>query len=133
MRLADYPLGEYSLSKEFAAFLQEQDLLDLWGGLYQSALDEPNMYGDEIPRHAFVLFLQHLLQYRQEDFLRFFSQVLQQFSRKIKRALPVDELKRDLVCLNYSEQEIDREFSILKSKRKRAQKVEDRVCYENEH
>ena len=119
-RLSALPLEEYLLSKEFAVFLQEQDLVDPWREKHESALDEPNLYGNEATRHAFILFLQHLLNCRHKEFPRFFSQFLQGFSRKIDRALPVDELKGDLVCLNYSEEEVTREFSILKSEHVRS-------------
>ena len=119
-RLAAYPLEDYLLSKEFAVFLQEQDLVDPWREKHESALDEPNLYGNEATRHAFILFLQHLLNCRQKEFPRFFGQFLLDFSRKIDRALPVDELKGDLVCLNYSDDEITREFSILKNEHGRS-------------
>jgi len=119
-RLATYPLEEYLLSKKFAVFLQEQDLVDPWREKHESALDEPNLYGNEATRHAFILFLQHLLNCRQKEFPRFFGQFLLDFSRKIDRALPVDELKGDLVCLNYSDDEITREFSILKNEHGRS-------------
>jgi len=119
-RLAAYPLEEYLLSKEFAVFLQEQDLVDPWREKHESALDEPNLYGNEATRHAFILFLQHLLNCRQKEFPRFFGQFLLDFSRKIDRALPVDELKGDLVCLNYSDDEITIEFSILKNEHGRS-------------
>ncbi|HPH35953.1 MAG TPA: hypothetical protein PLU94_10735, partial [Methanoregulaceae archaeon] len=72
-RLSAYPLEEYLLSKEFAVFLQEQDLVDPWREKHESALDEPNLYGDEAIRHAFILFLQHLLRCRQKELPRFFS------------------------------------------------------------
>jgi hypothetical protein len=119
-RLAAYPLEDYLLSKEFAVFLQEQDLVDPWREKHESALDEPNLYGNEATRHAFILFLQHLLNCRQKEFPRFFSQFLRGFSRKIDGKLPLDELKGDLVCLNYSEEEVTREFSILKSEHGRS-------------
>ena len=119
-RLSAYPLEEYLLSKEFAVFLQEQDLVDPWREKHESALDEPNLYGNEATRHAFILFLQHLLNCRQKEFPRFFGQFLLDFSRKIDRALPVDELKGDLVCLNYSDDEITIEFSILKNEHGRS-------------
>jgi len=119
-RLAAYPLEEYLLSKEFAVFLQEQDLVDPWREKHESALDEPNLYGNEATRHTFILFLQHLLNCRQKEFPRFFGQFLLDFSRKIDRALPVDELKGDLVCLNYSDDEITIEFSILKNEHGRS-------------
>jgi len=119
-RLAAYPLEDYLLSKEFAVFLQEQDLVDPWREKHESALDEPNLYGNEATRHAFILFLQHLLNCRQKEFPRFFGQFLLDFSRKIDRALPVDELKGDLVCLNYSDDEITIEFSILKNEHGRS-------------
>ena len=119
-RLAAYPLEEYLLSKEFTVFLQEQDLVDPWREKHESSLDEPNLYGNEATRHAFILFLQHLLNCRQKEFPRFFGQFLLDFSRKIDRALPVDELKGDLVCLNYSDDEITIEFSILKNEHGRS-------------
>jgi len=99
-RLSAYPLEEYLLSKEFTVFLQEQDLVDPWREKHESSLDDHNLYGNEATRHALILFLQHLLNCRQKEFPRFFGQFLLDFSRKIDRALPVDELKGDLVCLN---------------------------------
>ena len=119
-RLSAFPLEEYLLSKEFAVFLQEQDLVDPWREKHESALDEPNLYGNEATRHAFILFLQHLLNCRQKEFPRFFGQFLLDFSRKIDRALPVDEQKADQVCLNYSDDEIAIEISILKNERGRS-------------
>ncbi len=115
-RLSAYPLAEHLLSKEFAVFLQEQDLVDPWREKYGSALDEPNLYGNEAIRHASILFLQHVLHCRQKEFPGFFSQFLRGFSQKIDRIVPVDDLKGDLVSLDYSDDEIDREFAILKSK-----------------
>ena len=132
-RLSAYPLAEHLLSKEFAVFLQEQDLVDPWREKYGSALDEPNLYGNEAIRHAFILFLQHVLHCRQKEFPRFFSQFLLDFSRKIDRVLPVDELKGDFVCLNYSDDEIDEEFAILHIKQKRSRKAKDKVCHESDY
>jgi len=60
-RLAVYPPEECLLSEEFLVFLQKQDLVDPWREKHESALGEPNLYGNEAIRHALILFLQHLL------------------------------------------------------------------------
>ena len=91
-------------------------------------ITRPDLYGREVIKNAFVLFLSHIFHSGPGDFLPLFTQFLIDFSQRISRALPLDELKKDLTLLGYSDISIDSEFSILKENAQDYQNLRTDEC-----
>jgi len=110
------PFREYLASEDFSRFCREHDLVDVWAGILDLSQSIPNLYGDMGIKHAFVLLLHHIYLGRQKEFPEMFTCLVAGFSREISSPLPLDNLKKDLVLLGYSEQEIEHEFSGMNKK-----------------
>jgi hypothetical protein len=61
-------------------------------------------------KNTFTLFLHHIFHRRPGDFLCLFAQFLRGFSESISQALPLGDLKKNLMLLGYSEEDINSEF-----------------------
>jgi hypothetical protein len=113
--LFSFPLEKYLFSEDFFGFLQEYDLGDAWNEYLVFSQDRPDLYGDAVTKNAFGLFLHHIFHSRPGEFLPLFTCFIIGFSQAISQALPVDDLKKDLMVLGYSDEDIDNEFSNLKA------------------
>jgi hypothetical protein len=90
-------------------------LCDAWKEYLVLSQDKPDLYGSAVTKNAFVLFLNHIVHSRPEEFPELFSLFLIDFSQVISCVLPFDDLKKDLIELGYSETEIDNKFSNVKA------------------
>jgi hypothetical protein len=110
-----FPVEEYLSSEKFYIFTKDHHLADIWAGqLDLSKESRPDLYGRDVVKNAFVLFLGHIFHTRPGDFPGLFAGLLMDFSQGISDALPLDELKKDLRCLGYSDHEIGDSFSGLR-------------------
>jgi hypothetical protein len=108
------PIGNYLVSESFSLFCRQYDLEDLWKEYRVLSRDRPELYGHFVIKNAFLLFLQHIFHSRPDEFLEVVTQFLFRFSREIVQPLPLNDLKRDLMDLGYSDKNIETEFSILR-------------------
>ena len=115
VHLFSFPLEEYLFSADFFSFLQEYDLGDAWKEYLVFSQDKPDLYGGAVTKNAFGLFLHHIFHSRPGEFLQLFTCFLIGFEHAISQALPVDDLKKDLTALGYSDEDIDKEFSKMKA------------------
>ena len=111
--LFTFPIEDYLSSENFLLFCREQGLEDIWKEYLGFSRDRPDLYGKTVIKNAFVLFLHHIYRGRPGEFLNLFTLFLVDFSREISQVLPVDDLKKDLTSLGYSDEEIDTRFSDL--------------------
>ena len=72
----------------------------------------PELYGGAVKKkkNAFTLFFHHIFHRRPGDFLPLFSHFLSCFSKDSSLVLPLEDLKKDLMLLGYSAEEIESEF-----------------------
>jgi hypothetical protein len=112
-RLWGFPVEDYLASENFVRFCQEYELGDAWGEYLQLSRDTPDLYGNSVIKHAFILFLRHIAHRRQEEFPLLFFRLLKDFSLGISCALPFEALKTDLVHMGFAEREIKEEFSLV--------------------
>jgi hypothetical protein len=110
-----FPLEDYLLSEDFSRFCREQDLADAWREYLEIARDMPELYGSAVTKHAFVLFLRHIVHGRPGEFPALLGSLLAGLSEGFSSKLPIDNLKKDLRRLGYSDEESDRAFSFLNS------------------
>jgi hypothetical protein len=113
-RLFSLPLGNYLLSENFSLFCRQHNLEDIWKEYRVVSRDRPELYGIFVIKNAFVLFLQHILHSRPNEFPEVFTHFLSGFSREISQPLPLDDLKKDLMDLGYSDNDLDKKFSVLR-------------------
>ncbi len=114
-QLFAFPVEDYLASEQFSAFCRDHDLVDAWKEHLESSHDNrPDLYGRDVIKNAFVLFLHHIFHTRPGDFLPLFTRFLIDLSPGICQALPLNDLKKDLTLLGYPESVIDTGFSILK-------------------
>jgi hypothetical protein len=113
-QLFTYPIEDYLSSENFSIFCSEHDLEDAWKEKLESSRDRPDLYGNTVIKNAFVLFLHHIFHCRPKEFLELFTHFLIGFSQEISQVLPVNDLKKDLVYLGYSIEEVNIEFSTMK-------------------
>lgn len=124
-RLWTLPIEDYLSSEQFSRFCMDYNLGDEWNDYLELSRDMPELYGHMAIKNAFVRFLHYLFRRRPGEFLALFTRILVDFSRGISCALPLRELKSDLQVLGYSDQEIEREFSRLKTDRQNAPEPRD--------
>ena len=103
-------------SEDFSRFCREYDLVDVWAGILDLSRSIPTLYGGMEIKNAFVSFLHHIYISQQKEFPELFTCLMAGFSRGISSPLPLDNLKKYLVLLGYSEQEIEHEFSGMNEK-----------------
>lgn len=108
------PAGDYLVSEEFRYFCHEHDLWDPWREYLRHSQDHPDLFGIAVYKHAFTEFLYHEYHARKEVFLTLFAGLMADFSRGLSCPLPVDELKRGMLLLGYSEEKVDHAFFILR-------------------
>lgn len=113
-RLFDLPIGNYLVSENFSEFCRQYDLEDLWKEYRVLSRDKSELYGHFVIKNAFVHFLHHIFHSRPDAFIEVVTQFLLRFSQKIDLPLPLDDLKRDLMDLGYSEGELETEFLMLR-------------------
>jgi len=113
-RLFTLPVGNYLVSENFSEFCRQYDLEDLWKEFRVLSRDKPELYGHFVIKNAFIRLLHHVFHSRPDAFIEVVTQFLLRFSQKIDLPLPLDELKRDLMDLGYSEGELENEFSMLR-------------------
>jgi len=102
---------DYLSSEEFSRFCRDHDLVDEWQGILALSRDTPHLYGNMMTKNAFAVFLHHLFEGRTKEFPTMLVTLLAGFSRKVSRPLPLDDIKKDLVHLGYSDQETEYAFS----------------------
>ncbi len=108
------PAAEYLASDEFSYFCREHDLWDPWREYLRHAQDRADLFGISVYKHAFTDFLYHMYRGRKEVFLSLFTGLMVDFSRGLSCPLPVDDLRRGMLLLGYSENAIDHAFFILR-------------------
>jgi hypothetical protein len=113
-RLFDLPIGNYLVSENFSEFCRQYDLEDLWKEYCVLSRDRPELYGHFVIKNAFIRLLHHVFHSRPDAFIEVVTQFLLRFSQKIDLPLPLDDLKRDLMDLGYSEGELETEFLMLR-------------------
>ena len=111
-RLWEFPIEEYLSSENFLRFCRQYDLEDHWKEYLELSRDIPELYGSAVIKNAFVRFLHHIYSSRPDEFPSLFAILVRDFSGGISCALPVDDLKSDLLHLGYSRQEIATQFPV---------------------
>ena len=118
-RLADHlftlPMGNFLVSENFSLFCRQHDLEDIWKEYRVLSRDKPDLYGHFVIKNAFVRLLHHIFHSRPDEFLEVVTHLLSMFSQKISQPLPLDDLKKDLMDLGYSDKDLETEFSALKA------------------
>lgn len=113
-RLFTLPIGNYLVSENFSLFCRQHDLEDLWKEYCVLSRDRPELYGHFVIENAFVRLLHHIFHSRPAEFLGVVTHFLFRFSQEICQPLPLDDLKKDLMDLGYSDKDIETEFSALR-------------------
>jgi hypothetical protein len=114
--LFTYPIEDYLSSENFLIYCRKYDLVDNWKEYLVVSRDRPDLYGGSVIKNAFVLFLHHIFHSRPKEFLEVFTWFLMEFSEGISQSLPLDNLKKDLLSLGFSAEDIHNEFSKVKIK-----------------
>lgn len=113
-RLFTLPIGNYLVSENFSLFCRQHDLEDLWKEYRVLSRDMPELYGHFVIENAFVRLLHHIFHSRPNEFLEVVTHFLSSFSQEISDPLPLDDLKKDLIDLGYSDRDLETEFSVLR-------------------
>jgi hypothetical protein len=127
-RLWKFPLKEYLSSEHFLRFCRKYDLEDRWKDHLELSYDTPGLYGSDVLKNAFVLFLHTIFHAQKKEFPALFAHLMMDFCRWNASDLPLDDLKADLVHLGYLDQEISNEFSFRPVKGENIQKSPDEPC-----
>jgi hypothetical protein len=109
------PVEVYLASKKFTDFCRKHDLCDAWKEYLELSQDEPDLYGNAVTKNAFGLFLHHIFHSRPDEFLTLFIDFLLEFSHAISCVIPVENLKKDLKDLGYSDRDLEAELSGLRA------------------
>jgi hypothetical protein len=72
--------------------------------------DRPDLYGPDVGKNAFILFLLHVFHSHHIEFLSILGDLFCSISKGSLCLLPIDELKRDLNNLGYPDTETDMIF-----------------------
>ena len=104
------PFDDYLSSENFFCYLREHDLFDAWKEYLEISQDRPELYGGAVKKNAFTLFFHHIFHSLPGDFLPLFTHFLSCFSKDSSPVLPLGDLKKDLMLLGYSAEEIESEF-----------------------
>jgi len=105
--IMDMNNGSFLLSEQFSRFCREYEIDELWGGLLTSAEDRPDLYGDEIIRHAFSRLLEHIYLKRRPEFLRILRGLLALFPKNSCTPSLFPTVKQDLLGLGYSREDTE--------------------------
>lgn len=127
-RLWKFPLKEYLSSEHFLRFCREYDLEYRWKDHLELSYDTPGLFGSDVLKNAFVLFLHAVFQEREKEFPALFAHLLMDFCRWNTCDLPLDDIRADLVHLGYLDQEITSEFSFRRVNGENIQKSPDEPC-----
>jgi len=103
--IVDMDTGSFLLSEQFSRFCREYGIDEIWGGLLTSAEDRPDLYGNEIARHAFSRLLEHIYRKKRADFLPILSGLLALDPKKPCDPSFFSTIKQDLLGLGYSEKD----------------------------
>jgi hypothetical protein len=114
-RLFTLPIEDYLSSEHFLRFCREYDLSDAWQEKLEYSRDIPSLYGGAVIENAFVRLLHHIFHSRPDEFLEVVTHFLSSFSQEISDPLPLDDLKKDLMDLGYSDKDLETEFSVLRA------------------
>jgi hypothetical protein len=127
-RLWAFPFEEYLSSETFSRFCRDHDLGDTWNEYLELSRDTPDLYGTNVIKNAFVLFLYYIFHSRPGEFPALLGGIVEDFSRGISCVLPLDDLKSDLMQLGYSELETEHAFSGVKADGKATPGPRDTCC-----
>lgn len=116
-QLFRYPIDDYLSSENFSEFCRERDLSDAWKEKLESSRDRPDLYGRDVIKNTLILFLHHISHCRPDEFLALFIRILAGFSQAGSLILPLNDLKKELLLLGYSDDDIEHEFTNLKTSR----------------
>ena len=108
-----FPIGDYLRSDRFLLFCRAHGLEDAWKEFLESSRERPDLYGEAVAKNAFNLFLHHIFHSRRDEFPALLARMVMDFSRETVQEIPWDNLKKDLVLLGYSDEEIGNRFSAL--------------------
>jgi hypothetical protein len=104
------PVEDYLTSEKFADFCRKHDLSDAWKECLERSQDDPDLYGSAVTKNAFGLFLNLIFHSRPDEFLEVVTYFLSSISREESEPLPLDELKKDLVDLGYTDRDLETAF-----------------------
>ena len=106
----------YLSSSDFIRFLLNHELCDEWRKYLELARDNPALYGSDVWKYAFTLFLVHLHHHLSQRFLFILSRLLADFSRGLSCDLPADEIRSSLLSLGYLPEKVDPALFVLRIK-----------------
>lgn len=113
-RVLTPPVAEYLLSDNFSTLCRTYDAEDDWREALVRSRDRPDLFGRDTIKIALAHLFSFVLHSRPETFRPFFMATLMAFTGYITTPLPLDDLKRDLVCLGCPENELDTQFSAIR-------------------
>jgi hypothetical protein len=108
--LRSLDIEDYLASGQFSLFLKNQDLEDAWKQFLVESEDRPDLYGNDVGKNTFTLFLLHVFHRHHEEFPVIMGDFFCSISKWSSHLLPVVKLKRDLQNLGYSDRDIDAIF-----------------------
>jgi hypothetical protein len=119
------PVDVYLASEKFSDFCRNHDILDAWKQYLEISRETPELYGSAVTKNAFELFLHHIFHRRPDEFLKLFIDFLLEFLRGISCVIPVENLKKDLMDLGYSDRDLETELSVLRANEENHQEMQD--------
>ncbi|MDD1696290.1 MAG: hypothetical protein LUQ54_05270, partial [Methanoregula sp.] len=75
------------------------------------ARDKPDLYGGDVAKNAFFMFLLHVYNSRKEDFPKIIASLLNCFPGRYQSPPVLSAIKDDLIRLGYPEKEVETAFS----------------------
>jgi len=114
-RVFTCPVEDYLASEKFSEFCRNHDLLDAWKEYLELSRDTPELFGSAVTKNAFGLFLHHIFHSRPDEFPELFIHFFLEFSHAISCVVPVENLKKDLRDLGYSDRDLEAELLSFKS------------------
>ena len=105
--IMDMDNGKFLVSEQFSRFCREHQIDEMWGGLLTSAGDRPDLYGDEIIRHALFRLLEHICHKRRSEFLSILHGLLLLLQKNSCNPSLFPAVRQDLIGLGYSPEEAE--------------------------
>lgn len=99
--------GDFLLSDQFSHFCRKYEIYEIWSGLLASAMDRPDLYGDEITRSALGHLLEHIARERRAEFPGILREMLTFFAKKTCYPSYFFAVKQDLLNLGFTPDEAE--------------------------
>lgn len=114
-RLSDHTLApgmiDYLQSTQFTRFCREHDIEDVWTEALEYSRDIPDLYGDVVVKHAFLMLVRHLYRSRIEDFPAILADLLADFFPEYPGPGYISGILDDLAGLGYTRKYMEALFS----------------------